>query len=158
MRAALAGAAVAAALAFGAAHADEVRGPAVVVDGDTIEIDGRRLDLRGIDAPEPEQTCRWPNGEIRCGVTARAALSDLTAGVEVRCAVDAPAADGRATARCVDPHGADVGRNMVWTGWALARRPPAPGYDRAEADARAAKRGLWKGTFEAPWDWRAARR
>ena len=33
----------------------------------------------------------------------------------------------------------------------------APGpYSAAEADAQAAKRGVWRGSFEKPFDWRQA--
>ncbi|MCH7957523.1 MAG: thermonuclease family protein, partial [Proteobacteria bacterium] len=46
--------AVAALLAF-PAHA-EIVGKARVIDGDTLEIAGQRIDLHGIDAPENEQT------------------------------------------------------------------------------------------------------
>lgn len=31
-------------------------------------------------------------------------------------------------------------------------------YVRAEDQARAARRGVWSGQFEMPWEWRAARR
>ena len=32
------------------------------------------------------------------------------------------------------------------------------GYGAAEAEARAAKRGIWRGEFERPGDWRAKNR
>jgi endonuclease YncB( thermonuclease family) len=31
-------------------------------------------------------------------------------------------------------------------------------YVHAENDAREARRGIWRGEFEMPWEWRAARR
>jgi endonuclease YncB( thermonuclease family) len=31
-------------------------------------------------------------------------------------------------------------------------------YAGQEAQARAARRGLWEGSFDAPWDWRARHR
>jgi endonuclease YncB( thermonuclease family) len=38
------------------AHAD-VAGPARVIDGDTIVINGEHVRLQGVDAPEADQTC-----------------------------------------------------------------------------------------------------
>ena len=48
---------------------------------------------------------------------------------------------------------------MVRLGWALAYRPgndpcPRPEYEPQEAQARAAGRGMWRGTFIPPWKWR----
>ena len=45
---------------------------------------------------------------------------------------------------------------MVREGWALAYGF-AKAYEREEAQARAAKRGLWAGTFLPPWRWRQGR-
>ena len=51
------------------------------------------------------------------------------------------------------------GPEMVRLGWALAYRPgddpfPRPEYEPEEAEARAAGRGMWRGTFIPPWEWR----
>jgi len=89
---------------------------------------------------------------------ARAALMDLTAGVDVRCEDVGRKEDGGRLARCTDPHGADLGANMVWTGWALALRQTSRDYVGDEASARNGKRGLWKGEFVEPWEWRRNRR
>jgi endonuclease YncB( thermonuclease family) len=45
---------------------------------------------------------------------------------------------------------------MVAAGWALADRDATERYVAIEADARKARRGLWKGEFEPPWEWRRA--
>ena len=47
---------------------------------------------------------------------------------------------------------------MAYTGWALALRPVSERYVVFEDRARAARRGLWKGQFVTPWDWRAGAR
>lgn len=140
-----------------AAGPERVTGPARVTGGDTLEVAGETFRLFGIDAPESGQTCLWPSREIDCGRIARAALMDLTAGVDVTCRAVGRDPDGAILARCADPHGHDLGRNMVWTGWALADRRAALDYVAAEDAARDAKRGLWKGEFVKPWEWRRGR-
>jgi endonuclease YncB( thermonuclease family) len=48
----------------------------------------------------------------------------------------------------------DLAALMVRKGWALADRRYASDYVDEEEEAKAAKRGLWKGQFVAPWEWR----
>jgi endonuclease YncB( thermonuclease family) len=43
---------------------------------------------------------------------------------------------------------------MVLTGWALAYRRYSTDYVGTEDKAREAKRGMWKGKFVPPWEWR----
>ncbi len=149
----------------GAPALAEVTGPPRVIDGDTIEVAGRVIRLYGIDAPELGQSCRIGARAYDCGRIARTALLDLTAGVTVRCTL-APASpeaspedsdtDGR-IGRC-SADGYDLSEGMTYTGWALALRPVSERYVAFEERARAAGRGLWKGRFVAPWDWRAGAR
>lgn len=40
----------------------ETAGPAVIVDGDTIEIGAQAIRIHGIDAPETGQKCQLPKG------------------------------------------------------------------------------------------------
>ncbi len=47
---------------------------------------------------------------------------------------------------------------MVWQGWALAYRRFSTDYVIHEDAAKKARRGLWRGEFQMPWDWRSARR
>ncbi len=43
---------------------------------------------------------------------------------------------------------------MVSQGWALADRRYSLDYVDEEADAQAARRGIWAGEFVRPWEWR----
>ena len=43
---------------------------------------------------------------------------------------------------------------LVAQGWALAYRQYSQAYVDEEEVARAARRGIWRGNFVAPWDWR----
>jgi endonuclease YncB( thermonuclease family) len=66
-------------------HADIV-GVASVVDANTIEIRGKRIQLHGIDAPESSQTCLDDAGQKwRCGEQAALALQDLIGRRTVTC-------------------------------------------------------------------------
>ena len=144
-------------LAPPASAAEAVTGTAKVIDGDTLEVAGQRFNLYGADAPELGQTCQWPNKTIPCGDVARTALMDLVAGVEVTCKPQWKDPDGGWLAYCF-ADGFDLGENMVHTGWALVARQYCSHHSATEERAKAAKRGLWKGQFTTPRDWRAARK
>ncbi|MBL6946593.1 MAG: thermonuclease family protein [Rhodospirillales bacterium] len=124
-----------------------------VIAGDIIEIEGQRVHLFGIDAPEPDQTCEWPNKTIPCGRIAATALMDLIFKAEVKCDTRGRDDNGQVIARC-RADGFDISRNMVHTGWALADRNSGTVFLETENKAKAAKRGLWRGRFLMPWEWR----
>ena len=54
--------------------------------------------------------------------------------------------------------GEDPNAAMVGAGWALAYRQYSTACVDREAAARAARRGLWKGRFVPPWDYRTGKR
>lgn len=132
-----------------------VSGWARVVDGDTIQIDGQRIRFVGIDAPESEQTCRKASGtEWPCGVAAADMLADRIGFFStVTCVGTDHDTFGRLLAVC-SAHGEDLSAWMVRQGWALAYRQYSSSYIEEEAAARAARAGIWAGTFETPWDYR----
>ena len=136
--------------ALSAAACDGAR----AISGDTLELAGKRYCLVGIDAPEPGQRCALANGKrYDCGRIATTALIDLLAGASVRCR---PTGDERAqcrVARCT-ADGFDLSGNMVHTGWALAEPVDGNTYRPRQESARNQRRGLWRGAFETPWDWR----
>ena len=139
-----------------AAHA-EIAGMARIIDGDTIDIAGQRIRLHGIDAPETKQTCRAEGRTYRCGRDATSALEARIGQHPVTCHRKDTDRYGRAVAVCWI--GAEnLNAWMVWQGWAVAYRRFSKDYVAAENDARKARRGIWKGTFIAPWDWRRGKR
>ena len=129
-------------------------GRAWIVDGDTIHVAGSRIRLEGIDAPEKDQSCVDADRKAwLCGQAATRQLRERTRGQILTCAPRAIDRYGRVVATCSLPDGTDLGAWLVRHGWALAS-----GFSRVyasdEADAKAQMRGIWAGSFVAPWEWR----
>ena len=131
-----------------------ISGTAVVVDGDTIDIDGQRIRLEGIDAPETKQTCvdragvNWP-----CGRAAARALQILLTGNDVSCDSTGNDKYGRFLGVCYVA-GQDANAAMINAGLAWAFVKYSNRYVAQEAHARASRTGVWEGFAEAPWDYR----
>jgi endonuclease YncB( thermonuclease family) len=128
---------------------------APVIFGDSLEIAGMRIRLHGIDAPEREQDCRDASGKTySCGRAAMRALIAAINGRSVTCTPVEVDRYNRDVATCA-VEGADLGETMVRGGHALDYARHGRGrYAAAEREARAARRGLWAGTFETPATWR----
>jgi endonuclease YncB( thermonuclease family) len=126
-----------------------------VIDGDTLEVEGQRMRLSGIDAFELGQTCLDAGGQPwHCGAAAKAALAELVQGQAIACTVvDDTPAEGY-VAQCKVRDEVDVGGYMVRAGLALADRKVNDHYVVHEAAAKAAAAGVWGGTFNTPWEWR----
>ena len=56
-----------------------ITGKARIIDGDTLEVGGKRVRLHGIDAPEAKQTCTAHGKTWHCGEEATFALAYETA-------------------------------------------------------------------------------
>jgi endonuclease YncB( thermonuclease family) len=137
------------------AQPNHVIGRASIVDGDTIEVQGQRIRLTGIDAPESSQTCTDAKGEDwACGRRAAFALADLVGAAPVECEEIDRDRWRRMVAICVKPDGTDLSRWMVEQGLAIAFRRYSLAYVGEENDARSAKRGVWAGDFLDPSDYR----
>jgi endonuclease YncB( thermonuclease family) len=128
---------------------------ASVIDGDTLHMGVERIRLLGIDAPELSQTCgdeaarKWT-----CGREARERLIALVGRGEVNCAISSRDQYRRMLATCSAGPVADIGKALVREGYAVVYGRGPASYPSAEAEARAARRGIWRGDFERPQDWR----
>jgi len=124
-------------------------GSAVVNDGDTITINGERIRLRGIDAPELNQTCTLKGANYTCGRKARDALRALIGGRPVVCRGWERDRYGRLLAVC-SAGSTNLNSHLVAEGWAVAFGD----FQAEESVARKAARGMWAGDFDRPRQWR----
>jgi len=144
-------------LTFHAAVAGELVDLVVSIqDGDTltIHVSHEMVRIRLIDSDAPEKKQAF-------GSRSRQSLGEICAGRKAR--VDDRGLDrygrtlGQVTCDGVDANAEQVRRGMAWAYVKYAPKD-SPLYGM-EAEAHAARRGLWQDANPvAPWDWRAARR
>lgn len=125
-----------------------------VIDGDTMDVNGQRVRLWGIDAPEGKQSCQRDGVAWLCGQDAAKALRGLVVGKEVACREVDRDRYKRSVAVCTVGE-MEINAWLAREGWALDYRHYSKGaYALPEKEAREAKRGVWAGTFTPPWEWR----
>lgn len=128
-----------------------------VIDGDTLEVDGEKIRLYGIDAPEAGQKCATPGGGTwPCGRDAISLVERLISGADVYC--DNRGSDDfeRTLAVCT-VGGVELNRALVEAGLAWSFRRYANDYDDAEDVAHAGGVGIWRADTEPAWQYRAHR-
>jgi len=124
-------------------------GVARIGDGDSLQLKGERMRLRGIDAPELSQSCRREGAAYPCGRQSRDALRRLAESGPISCEGWERDRYGRLLVTCRSGD-VDLNAAQVSAGWAVAYG----GYAAEEAAARRARLGLWAGEFERPSAWR----
>jgi endonuclease YncB( thermonuclease family) len=138
-----------------------LEGNARVIDGDTLEINGQRVRLWGIDAFEAEQRCEETissgTRSYGCGTAAWGAMILLTEGKIVRCLQRDIDRYKRIVAQCFVDN-MDLGKELVLKGWAFDYTRYSGGhYKDVENAAHEVQRGAWAGSFQWPWDYRHTR-
>lgn len=126
-------------------------GSAIALDSDVLVIGEQIIRLAGIDGMERHQYCYVDGKAWACGAPATRTFQTLVDTAKVTCIDDGTELDGRVVAVCT-ADGLDLAEVMVFDGWALAL--PGSHYGEAEAQARAARRGIWQGNFVEPWTYR----
>ncbi|KAK9916314.1 hypothetical protein WJX75_001171 [Coccomyxa subellipsoidea] len=128
---------------------DVLRGPARIVDGDTLEIAGERVRLLGIDAPEKAQICQDAEGQgYQCGLAIKDELTRQVGSSPIQCKAEARDMYGRNVSKCTAPGTGDLGTWLVSNGYAVAYRQYSKEYIALEESAHAAQKGIWAGSFQ----------
>ena len=136
-----------------AGFSEEVRGPARVIDGDSIEVDGVNIRLYGIDAPEGKQSCIYKGEDWACGETATEALKQIIGTASIQCVWTKRDRYERALGTCYKD-GYDIAEVMVDHGLALAYTRYSAIYILNQEEAKAERKGIWGAQFIPPWEWR----
>ncbi|MEL6584519.1 MAG: thermonuclease family protein [Pseudomonadota bacterium] len=114
-------------------QAETLTGAPRIIDADTLELQGTRIRLHGVDAPE-----RFTPD----GIAATQALYEMIGGALVVCVGDEEDRYARLIARCLVGD-KDLGAALVETGHARAYRRFSTEYVVLENQARDAGLGLW---------------
>lgn len=124
-----------------------------VVDGDSLEIDGKKIRLIDIDAPEYEQTCFDKNNiEYNCGIEALEFLENKIKkgerqGQKLKCNKKDVDKYKRDLSVCYIGK-TNLNRLMIKSGYALSYWSKK--YKTLEDKAKNEKKGIWQGKFMRP--------
>jgi endonuclease YncB( thermonuclease family) len=160
LAAAIAAACTSSALSAGAERT--IAGPAQVIDGDSLVVNGVRIRILDVDAPERGQFCfakgeSVDQGAWHCGKRAAAALSDWIGAQKISCDTTGQGVRKGWLAHC-SVEGHDLAQWLAANGWAVPALGCTCEVVRSAADqARTARLGIWSSAFTMPWEWRAAR-
>lgn len=130
-----------------------LQGGFYAVDGDSLQIDGKRMRLQGIDAPEYSQMCNRDGKSWACGRASRNALRRMITGKTVICKGKSEDRYDRLLVLCTADK-VEINAAMVRNGWAVNYG----GYSAEQLSAERKKLGIWNSQFEVPEEWRRAQR
>lgn len=129
--------------------ANEISGFAHISDGDSIRINGERIRLLGIDAPELAQFCTKDSEKFPCGELSKQHLSKMIDGRKVSCKFVERDKYKRILGQCMVEN-IDISRQMVEDGWAVSYSS----YPKEERYAKSKKLGMWIWQVQRPNQWR----
>jgi endonuclease YncB( thermonuclease family) len=135
----------------------------VVRDGDTIQVGDITYELDGVDAPEIDQMCIDNHADPwTCGIDARDLLTTLVDGRAVRCEDLGPdkVFKKRHIGLCTaEGDTLSLNQQLVRDGLAVNAEPFIKGQFKDDAAvAKEASKGLWRGCFVAPHEFRLGKR
>jgi endonuclease YncB( thermonuclease family) len=136
---------------------------AIIRDGDTIQLGDVTYRLDGIDAPEFDQICIDDHADPwSCGIDARDQLTKLIGGRDVHCDDLGPDKlfRKRHVGVCtVQGDSTSLNQQIAQMGLAITIESALKVHAKDDAaKAQADKRGLWKGCFVAPQEFRLGKK
>ena len=145
-----------------ASSIEKIEGVPSVTDGDTIKINGNKIRLFGIDAPEVKQSCKKPlisfsfyslYKKYNCGVISTEKLRDKISNKKISCLISNKDRYGRFIGECFYKK-LNLNSWMVKNGYAVAYLKYSKKFQQQENYAKQNKLGIWQGYFELPWKFR----
>jgi endonuclease YncB( thermonuclease family) len=131
-------------------------GNAVVLDGDSLKVDGKEVRLVGLDAPEYNQTCfNQKKEEYACGQVSRKFLLSLANGKNVKCIYSQKDKYDRFLSKCFIRE-LSINEELVKNGMAVIYNftESEAKMNQLEAEAKKQKLGIWQGAFQLPKEYR----
>lgn len=148
---------LAAGLSHAAQTAEQAPQQVAVIDGNTLQIDGKVLNLAGIDAPEIGQLCFKGGAFWPCGMRAALALQKLI-GLSLENLQCEVAAESPVPLASCEVDRQDVAEVLLRQGHVVALADSSIDYRNAQKEAKSATLGIWNGRFTDPRHWRAGGR
>ena len=138
------------------AEEDLIVGHAKVIDGDTIDINGQRIRLAYIDAPETKQQCFKQKVGYSCGMFSKDTLSKLAEIGEFKCVKLKLDIYKRILGECF-LFDININKFMVRSGNAILYRNTKI-YQESQIAAENESVGIWGYDFQEPWLWRKTKK
>jgi len=144
---------------------EEIKGKPRAIDGKTLIINGQKIHLFGVDAPEFDQMCqkKETHQPFQCGVISAHKLKRMIDHVaSVTCKGKGRTSEGVLLATCFDGR-IDINEQIILRGWAmLDENNSVKKYQRIEKGVRFGSTTLgeviWQADFIKPWEWRRGKR
>jgi endonuclease YncB( thermonuclease family) len=135
----------------------------IVRDANTIQLGETTYRLDGVDAPELDQVCIDDHADPwSCGVDARDQLTRLVGGHAIHCDDLGPdkAHRKRHLGLCTaQGETLSLNQQLIRLGFAMNFQPSAKSrFDKDQAGARDDRKGIWKGCFVAPQEFRLGKK
>ena len=137
-----------------------IEGNVLVIDGDTIKINDKKIRFSGIDAPESyykgkEQICLKENEKISCGKLSKEFLIQKINNRKVTCKIETkPDRYKRKLGECFI-NDKSLSRILVKNGYAFDYpKYSKKKFSKEQEYAKDNKLGLWEMKFEFPWNFR----